>query len=208
MTHWIYTEVVRAILTYGWLVRWESLNKTTNLNLIHRFQLSACIIISGALRTTPTIALEMILYLLPLAERWRLGLVGIFGEIDIVRSSGYMTVRYDLPMNFKTSITKRENWRKCTAHLAGDSAQIYTNGFKLKGAVGIGIYSRSIGISKSIRLLDHCSCFQAEVSAIQAVVKIIMDKNVNKRKITILVLSDSQTSQISQWDGEPIWCLY
>ena len=40
------------------------------------------------------------------------------------------------------------------------------------GPVGIGIYSRSIGIFKSMSLPDHCSVF--EVSAIKAAVKIIV----------------------------------
>ena len=37
-----------------------------------------------------------------------------------------------------------------------------------------------------MRLPDHCSVFQAELSAIQAAVKIIVDKNVHRQKITIL----------------------
>ena len=69
------------------------------------------------------------------------------------------------------------------------SAQIYTDDSKLERAVGIGIYSKLIGIFKSMRLPDHCSVFQAEI---RAEVKIIVDKNVHKRRITIL--SDSQAA--------------
>ena len=72
------------------------------------------------------------------------------------------------------------------AHLSGDSTQIYLAGSKLEGAVRIGIYSKSIGISKTMRPADHSSVFQAEVSAIRAAVNIIVDKNVHKRKITTL----------------------
>ena len=67
-----------------------------------------------------------------------------------------------------------------------NSAQIYTDGSKLDVAVRIGIYSKSIGIYKSMRLPDHCSVFQAEVSAIRAAVKITVDKNVHKRRIIII----------------------
>ena len=66
-------------------------------------------------------------------------------------------------------------------HLARNSAQIYTDGSKLE-RIGIGI-------SKSMRLVHHCSGFQA---AIQAVVKIIVDKNVHKHVFAIL--SDSQAA--------------
>ena len=41
--------------------------------------------------------------------------------------------------------------------------KIYTDGSKLEGAVGIGVYSESIGISKSIKLPNRCSILQAEV---------------------------------------------
>ena len=38
-------------------------------------------------------------------------------------------------------ISKRDDWRKGPAHLTGDSAKIYTDGSKLEGAIGIGVYS-------------------------------------------------------------------
>ena len=62
-------------------------------------------------------------------------------------------------------------------HLASDLAQIYNDGSKLEGAVEFAIYLRSIGISKSMALPDHCSVFQA---------KITVDKNAHRQKITIL----------------------
>ena len=56
----------------------------------------------------------------------------------------------------------------------------------MEGYIGICIYSKSIEIFKSTRLPDHCSVFQAEVSAIQAVVIIIVNKNVHERRVTLL----------------------
>lgn len=38
------------------------------------------------------------------------------------------------------------------------------------GAVGIDIYSKSLGIGRTVRLLEHFSVFQAEVSVTQAAV--------------------------------------
>ena len=67
MTHRIYTAVVRPILTYECLAWWEYLDRNTNSKLIQRLQRSARIIISGALRITPTSALETILGLISLA---------------------------------------------------------------------------------------------------------------------------------------------
>ena len=67
---------------------------------------------------------------------------------------------------------------------------------QLEGAVGIGIYSKSIGISKSsMWLTDHVFqtySFHIQVLSIRAAVKIIVDKNVPKPRIT--VFSDSQAA--------------
>jgi len=43
----------------------------------------------------------------------------------------------------------------------------YTDGSKLEGQVGGGVYSEKLDIRKSFRLLDHCIVFQAEVHAIK-----------------------------------------
>ena len=90
----------------------------------------------------------------------------ILEESDIVESSGCMTSRNDFSMKFKTFMPKRVEWRKGAAPLTGDSAQIYTDGSKLEGAIGIGIYSKSIGIYKSMKLPDLCNVFQTEVSVL------------------------------------------
>ena len=42
-----------------------------------------------------------------------------------------------------------------------------------------------------MRLPDHFSVFQAEVSAIQSAVKVIVEKNVHRRKIIILAVSQA-----------------
>ena len=76
--------------------------------------------------------------------------------------------------------------------LLGNSVQICTDGSKLYGTVGSGIFSESVGIIQSIRLPDHCSVFQAEVVAIQAEARIIGDERVSKRNVT--TLSDTQAA--------------
>ena len=64
------------------------------------------------------------------------------------------------------------------------------NSSKFEGGVEIDVYSKSIGIYKSMGIPDHCSVFQAEVTATWT--DLIVDKNVHKRRITIL--SDSQAA--------------
>ena len=61
LIHWIYTAVVRPILTYGCVVWWTALNKKTYLENITKVQRLACLFITGAMRSTPTSALEVML---------------------------------------------------------------------------------------------------------------------------------------------------
>lgn len=68
-----------------------------------------------------------------------------------------------------------EVWGGGMTDLVGYSKEISTDGFKLYGVVGRGIFSKSSGISRLIRLSDHCSGFQAEASALHATMKTIMD---------------------------------
>lgn len=74
-------------------------------------------------------------------------------------------------MTFIALFPEREVWRGNTEDLVADSVQIFTYGSKLNGAVSEDMYLELLGISRSIRLLKHCSVFQAEVSVIQAVVE-------------------------------------
>ena len=70
--------------------------------------------------------------------------------------------------------------------LLRNSVQIYTDGSKLNGVVGSGIFTKSVVIAQPIRLLDYCSVFQAEVVTIQAAARIIVDERSSKKNVTIL----------------------
>ena len=68
-----------------------------------------------------------------------------------------MIPRYDFTSGFKTSVSDNEVWKGDVTHLLNNSVQIYTDNTKLNGAVGIGIFSESVGIGQSVRLPDHCT---------------------------------------------------
>ncbi|KAH8389498.1 hypothetical protein KR215_007163, partial [Drosophila sulfurigaster] len=59
LMRWIYISVVRPILTYGVLVWWQATEKRTYLSIMERTQRQALLCITGALRSTPTKALEV-----------------------------------------------------------------------------------------------------------------------------------------------------
>ena len=144
ITHWIYTAVVRPILTYGYLVWWESLYRNTKSKLIQRLQRSACIIINGALRNTHTSSLVIILGLFPLVLFCRgatakiskylwsdIDHAKILRKVGAVRSTDYMTPRYDFKKGFKTSVPDNGMWKGGMTHLLKNSVQIYTDSSKL-----------------------------------------------------------------------------
>jgi hypothetical protein len=63
MAHWLCTRVIRPSILYGALVWWpKAMQKNTKIQL-GRIQRMACLAITGAMKTTPTAAMELLLYL-------------------------------------------------------------------------------------------------------------------------------------------------
>ena len=58
--------VVRPILTYGSLVWWTCTEKSYVQNKLGTIQRAACVAITGAIKSTPTLALNIILNFNPL----------------------------------------------------------------------------------------------------------------------------------------------
>ena len=61
VVHWLYTAVVRLIVLYVICVWWTALNKKSYLNSLMKVQRQADLCISGALKTTPSVALDILL---------------------------------------------------------------------------------------------------------------------------------------------------
>jgi hypothetical protein len=60
--HWIYIMIIRPILTYSAMVGWMRVS----MRELNRLQRLACLAIMGAMKTTPTAAMEVLLGLPPL----------------------------------------------------------------------------------------------------------------------------------------------
>jgi len=66
MVHWLYTRVIRPSIFHGSLMWWsKAMQKTTKIQL-GRIQRMACLAITGAMKSTPTAAMEILLNLTPL----------------------------------------------------------------------------------------------------------------------------------------------
>jgi hypothetical protein len=66
MVHWLYTRVIRPFILYGALVWWPKVTHKTTKTQLRRIQRMACLVITGAMKSTPTVAMEVLLNLTPL----------------------------------------------------------------------------------------------------------------------------------------------
>jgi len=60
ITQWMYTAIIRPTITYAAVVWWARVDKKVACNKLNHIQRLACLYITGAVRTTPTLALEII----------------------------------------------------------------------------------------------------------------------------------------------------
>ena len=72
----------------------------------------------------------------------------------------YLLAEYCFERGFQFLIPGRYDWNYNTI------LDVYTDGSKLDNGFGNGVYSGKLDLKISLRLLDYCSLFQAEVMAI------------------------------------------
>jgi hypothetical protein len=61
VVHWMYTMVVRPMITYAAMIWWPRLKYKMNQAKLNKFQKLACLGITGAMRMVPTAAIEVFL---------------------------------------------------------------------------------------------------------------------------------------------------
>jgi hypothetical protein len=66
VVHWLYVSIIRPSVTFASLVWWPGCQTASAISKLSRFQRWACLGITGAVRTTPTRAMEAPLCLPPL----------------------------------------------------------------------------------------------------------------------------------------------
>jgi len=172
----------------------------------------AALCISGALRTTPNEALNAI-YNHPSLDlagmegaksaairlrdtgQWK---AQFYGHAKILQHHKSIPKITDLCKSIEYSHTpfealisdrgERDLGRPGTT----DAIRFYTDGSKLEGHVGGGVYSEQLDIRKSFRLPDHCSVFKAEVHAIKEALTCL--RNFSLQRGHLNIYSDSQAA--------------
>lgn len=215
---WIYTMMVRPIILYGSVVWWPRTLKSTCRDDLMKVQRMACMAITGAFRTTPTAALEVLLDLPPLhiviqsearKALHRLKTMDLwsycapktkhtsmeknnFLDRITAMSCDKMQPRYVFQRNFKVEVPTRGEWAEGREPptLDGKDSIWYTDGSKMASGTGAGIHAKDCNVSTSMG--GYATVFQAETYAIIACAQENMDQLSRGRHIYIL--SDSQAA--------------
>ncbi|XP_071051357.1 uncharacterized protein [Onthophagus taurus] len=185
---WIYTFVIRHMVAHGVIVWCSALKHAYKAKLLHQLQRLACLLITGAMRSTPTIAMETMRNVLPL---------------DILmREVAVMALLRLRPINEK-QVSKQPLFKARTDYItptflgkphvvietipqsnssSGKTLTIYTDGSKKAGGFGAGIFSHDLQLDLSTSL---GSTAQAELTAINIAADAIIDSKKVGRNVVI-----------------------
>ncbi|XP_036347463.1 uncharacterized protein LOC118756832, partial [Rhagoletis pomonella] len=174
----MYDAVSKPILTYAAPVCWKKVEMKSTQAKLSKLQRLACVGITGAMRTTPTAALEVLLDLLPL-------------HIVIKKEALLFTARL---VSGDSVGDKKNNWDNERPKPRKGSHIWYTDGLKTDGH-GAGVY----GIQPRLLLFTSMgqgnSVFQAEVHAIELCLRQYVESGATKKHIYIH--SDSRAALLA-----------
>ena len=210
---WIYETVLLPRFLYASVVWWHRTSKESIKKQLQSLQGIVLRGVTGAMRTTPTIALETALDITPLDLRvkerawitaYRLKCLGLWRRtglghtrIDIFKRPVFQCKQdktlkvYQLESKFKTHIPDRGVWSSCAAK-TGLGDVWFTDGSGLEGGFGAGVYNQARKVSHSYHLGNYSSVFQAETMAIEMCCRLLL--NTDTRGETVRICSDSQAA--------------
>lgn len=208
------------MLLYGCLVWWRSTEIKYLAKRLDRVQRLACLAISGALRSTPTAALEWMLGLLPLsllarreammaayrlvgAGHWRGGGVETFGHraawpalcrvLPMANETPDRLVKqFSFSKTYQVDFPSRAGWESDYDRLCPrDAIVCFTDGSVVEGLGGAGVFSSTLNLAISEMVGVH-SVFQAELLAIRRCASaILLLDNISNQ---IIICSDSKAA--------------
>lgn len=190
--HWIYTGIVRPMITYGAIIWWPVTKTAKSRALLDSVQRLACMGTTGAMRTAPTRAIERLVGLPPLhlfleneALRTAYRLQGLGHLRDNKCPRGHIRLWNEATLSCPALLMKRdktlpsiqprgplkfffpsrEEWRP-ESGTPDDGVIWYTDGSGTGNGAGAGVYGETTGARLSYALGSYASVFQAEIYAI------------------------------------------
>ncbi|XP_075167884.1 uncharacterized protein LOC142240049 [Haematobia irritans] len=208
--NWLYTAVIRPVAVYGCHVWWPITNHHNHIQRLGRINRTALIYMTGAMRTTATAALEVLMGIIPLdlhirktAEVILTRLKGLDSLVstscrhtELIPYAGrhirtdHMAPWHMFESDLDSIIPSVEDWDVNRIHFG--SLNIYTDGSKMTEGVGSGIYCKELGLKESFKLDEQCSIFQAEIFATAKAAELISMRPLFRCDISIFI--DSQAA--------------
>ena len=184
---WLYDTVIRPRVTYAAGVWRKKSEQTTCQNELEKFQRLVCMMVTGALRTSPAAALLVELNIIPLYidiqrdarvftyKLWKNEdefLQGLADPLLVERLRGMdcllsapsdlMPTRFCFERDFRLIYPSREDWAVGCVDCYADVVW-WTDGARNSNGVGSGAYEQYTGVSIPTRLADHSRGYCIEV---------------------------------------------
>ncbi|XP_063975045.1 uncharacterized protein LOC135161427 [Diachasmimorpha longicaudata] len=216
MVKWIYTAIMTPQLRYAAAVWWTALNKACHRKVVDRIGRLAMLGITGALRTTPSSALEALLFMQPphliireeaIKAAARLRLQGTWkgarnGHASVLRADGELKGLLSggadacrPRWHFRRKFSVNLGWGETSSGKDVDWAPPrglvwYTDGSRVSGRAGAGVWSEGPAIARTIGLDSHAIVLQTELAALRTCARMILEKGDKGKKI--FIYSDSR----------------
>jgi len=219
--YWIYTMMVRPILTYAAVVWWPKVNQETAKKKLEKVQRLACIGITGAFRTTPTKAIEALLGLLPLdlfikktaaaaaLRMHRNATWHIYGDavghrkiLELVHNEVKDTQMPSEAIK-RTKVVERLHRTLIADGLLHDECEsndicLFTDGSLVDGWAGAGIFSAELDLAHSLHLGGYVSVYQAELLGVMHALDCLLERGVQGKKILIALDNQAVIKRLQQ----------
>ncbi|XP_062715575.1 uncharacterized protein LOC134291616 [Aedes albopictus] len=215
MIHWIYTAIVRPRITYASLVWWPKTKEKCAIKKLGKIQRLAAVSTTGAMRSTPTNALDAMLNILPLHQYVQLeaekaairlkrtkvlydgdikGHLSVLKEIQVnplaTVNNDWMETQFNFERMYNVIEPDRTVWDEGGPLIRPGSIVFYTDGSKQNDQVGAGVTGP--GVSLSVSMGRWPTIFQAEIQAILECATICLKRKYKHSNICIF--SDSQAA--------------
>ncbi|XP_008546293.1 uncharacterized protein LOC103570361 [Microplitis demolitor] len=217
LVKWICTAILIPQLTFASVVWWPAIRRDANIKVLNKVYRLAMLGITGAFKTTSTLAIGALLNVvspnitieslfvktalrLHFVSLWssaRTGHESILRNRDLgeILSQGgdYGSRSYHFRSNYKVLFPSRQEWKEGGNDLLSPKGLVwFTDGSKRLEGTGAGIYSVGPKTEISLRLGHTASISQAEVYAIWSCVKHVSELNHRNKHINIC--SDSRAA--------------
>lgn len=218
MIHWLYTQVILPRIAYGSVVWWHKTKQKKVIQELSGLQRMASVSITGAMKTTPGAALEVLLNLTPLhlkieelatISAFRLAALGLW--VDHYKYSGHtelnrkldkaksywkfsdkITPLYEFNHLFNVIIKDRDSVDILDYDSVNNRIVWFTDGSKTEFGSGSGVYNAEFNIGLSVNVGENATVYQSELKAIELCANECVKRGIENRDI--LICSDSQAA--------------